>query len=99
MTGCIKWKVDRVIQEGHLDLLQTGKGEAESLTYWRHAIVNRLCVITLGSSMLRETLGETLSGRQLQLLGEIEHSADDLSALIKGLPDFPAGRQSATPAT
>ena len=79
--------------------IQISKGEAESLTYWRHEIMARLTVITLGSSMLRETLGETLSERQLVLLATIEHSTDDLSELIKELLDFRTARESATPAT
>ena len=87
------------IVDGNDKPLPTDKGEAEALTYWRHEILARLSVIALGSSMLRETLGETLSERQLVLLATIEHSTDDLSKLIKELLDFPAARQSATPAT
>jgi signal transduction histidine kinase len=78
--------------------IQISKGEAEALTYWRHEIMARLSVISLGSSMLRETLGETLSERQIVLLATIEHSTDDLSRLIKGLLDFPVTRQREMPA-
>jgi hypothetical protein len=78
--------------------IQISKGDPEALTYWRHEIMARLSVITLGSSMLREALGETLSERQIVLLATIEHSSDDLSELIKGLLDLPAAHQKAPPA-
>ena len=95
----MKMKSGAIVDGNNDKPLPTDKGEAESLTYWRHEIMARLTVITLGSSMLRETLGETLSERQLVLLATIEHSTDDLSELIKELLDFRTARESATPAT
>jgi hypothetical protein len=88
--------IETVVDSNDEKFLPAGKGDREVLNYWRHEIMARLSVITLGSSMLREALGEALSEKQLVLLATIEHSTGDLSQLIKGLLDLPAARQKAT---
>jgi len=72
------------------ELFEAGPVGPELLTNVFHEMLNRLSVITLTSSMLSTSLEKTLSQDQLEQLGRILHSVDDLCELIHGLVNLTA---------
>jgi len=91
----VKTIAGAVVNRDSDESLRAKKAGPEPLTSRCHEMLTQLTVISLSCSMLRETLGDKLPEKQLQLFGKIEHGLDDLFSLIRDL-DRVAGNQEAS---